>query len=46
MGMQVGSSAAGDAEPIVDMNTTPLIDVMLVLLVMPSPSRSSFTRST
>jgi biopolymer transport protein ExbD len=31
--MQVGAST-GDAEPIVDMNTTPLIDVMLVLLVM------------
>jgi biopolymer transport protein ExbD len=26
--------AAGDADPITDINTTPLIDVMLVLLVM------------
>jgi biopolymer transport protein ExbD len=33
MAMQVGGPA-GDDEPIVDMNTTPLIDVMLVLLVM------------
>ncbi len=34
MGMQVG--AAGGAEPdvMVDINTTPLIDVMLVLLIM------------
>jgi biopolymer transport protein ExbD len=28
------SAPAGDAEPIMDINTTPLIDVMLVLLVM------------
>jgi biopolymer transport protein ExbD len=35
MGMNIGSSAAGgDPEPIMDINTTPLIDVMLVLLVM------------
>jgi biopolymer transport protein ExbD len=35
MGMQVGSVSGGDdAEPIMDINTTPLIDVMLVLLVM------------
>ena len=34
MGMNVGSSSGGDAEPIMDINTTPLIDVMLVLLVM------------
>lgn len=34
MGMQVGAPASGDAEPIMDINTTPLIDVMLVLLVM------------
>ncbi|MEX8518300.1 MAG: ExbD/TolR family protein [Leptothrix sp. (in: b-proteobacteria)] len=35
MAMQIGAaSGSGDAEPIVDMNTTPLIDVMLVLLVM------------
>ena len=35
MSMQVGSSDDGDeAEVMLDMNTTPLIDVMLVLLVM------------
>ena len=35
MGMNVGSSSGdGDAEPMMDVNTTPLIDVMLVLLVM------------
>jgi biopolymer transport protein ExbD len=35
MGMNVGqSSGGGDPEPIMDINTTPLIDVMLVLLVM------------
>jgi biopolymer transport protein ExbD len=34
MGMNVGSSSGGDAEPLVEMNTTPLIDVMLVLLIM------------
>jgi biopolymer transport protein ExbD len=35
MGMNIGSSGA-DAEPevMMDINTTPLIDVMLVLLVM------------
>jgi len=32
MAMQVGGH--GDDEPMMDMNTTPLIDVMLVLLVM------------
>lgn len=32
MAMSVG--AAGADEPIMDMNTTPLIDVMLVLLIM------------
>lgn len=32
MGMSVGSS--GSDEPMMDVNTTPLIDVMLVLLVM------------
>ncbi len=31
MGMSVGGSSDG---PMVDMNTTPLIDVMLVLLIM------------
>jgi biopolymer transport protein ExbD len=33
MSMNVGS-ASGDNEPMVEMNTTPLIDVMLVLLIM------------
>ena len=33
MAMQVGASG-GDDEPMVDINTTPLIDVMLVLLIM------------
>jgi biopolymer transport protein ExbD len=33
MGMNVGSSS-GEAEPMMDVNTTPLIDVMLVLIVM------------
>ena len=32
MAMNLGSG--GDQEPIMDINTTPLIDVMLVLLVM------------
>jgi len=35
MGMQMNTAASGaDDEPIMDVNTTPLIDVMLVLLVM------------
>jgi biopolymer transport protein ExbD len=35
MGMNIGNASAGaDPEPIMDINTTPLIDVMLVLLVM------------
>lgn len=35
MGMNVGSSSAsGEPEVLMDVNTTPLIDVMLVLLVM------------
>jgi biopolymer transport protein ExbD len=34
MGMNVGSSATGDAEVMIDVNTTPLIDVMLVLIIM------------
>ena len=36
MGMNLGSDAGGSGEPqeIVDINTTPLIDVMLVLLIM------------
>jgi biopolymer transport protein ExbD len=35
MAMTIGSdSGSGDPEVIVDINTTPLIDVMLVLLIM------------
>src|SRR5438045_816110 len=34
MAMQVGPGASGDPEVMVDINTTPLIDVMLVLLIM------------
>ncbi|HEX4779524.1 MAG TPA: biopolymer transporter ExbD [Usitatibacter sp.] len=34
MAMNVGSGASGDPEVMVDINTTPLIDVMLVLLIM------------
>jgi biopolymer transport protein ExbD len=34
MGMNVGNGSGDDSEPIMDINTTPLIDVMLVLLVM------------
>jgi len=35
MGMNVGSSRPGaDPEPMMDINTTPLIDVMLVLIIM------------
>ncbi|MCU0775816.1 MAG: biopolymer transporter ExbD [Ideonella sp.] len=36
MGMNVGSplGGSGDPEPMVEINTTPLIDVMLVLLIM------------
>jgi biopolymer transport protein ExbD len=34
MGMSVGNSSGDNAEPMVEMNTTPLIDVMLVLLIM------------
>lgn len=33
MGMNIGSSS-GESEPIMDINTTPLIDVMLVLIIM------------
>ena len=32
--MAMSVSAGGKGEPMVDMNTTPLIDVMLVLLIM------------
>ena len=34
MGMQVGSGSGDDADVMVDINTTPLIDVMLVLIIM------------
>lgn len=34
MAMNVGSSGSGEPEVMMDINTTPLIDVMLVLLVM------------
>lgn len=35
MGMNIGSGRAGaDPEPMMDINTTPLIDVMLVLIIM------------
>src|SRR5258708_45382 len=34
MAMNVGSGSGGDPEVMVDINTTPLIDVMLVLLIM------------
>lgn len=34
MGMNVGSGGTTEDEGIVDINTTPLIDVMLVLLIM------------
>src|SRR5215510_5394667 len=34
MGMNLGSSGSGEPEVMLDINTTPLIDVMLVLLIM------------
>ncbi len=34
MAMHVGTTGTVEQEPIMDINTTPLIDVMLVLLVM------------
>ena len=34
MGGKVGDSGGGAGAPLVELNTTPLIDVMLVLLVM------------
>ncbi len=34
MGMSVGSGSGKEPEPMMEINTTPLIDVMLVLLVM------------
>ncbi len=32
--MAIGARTVGEGEPIIDMNTTPLIDVLLVLLIM------------
>ena len=34
MGMNIGSSSSAEPEVMMDINTTPLIDVMLVLLIM------------
>ena len=34
MAMNLGSSGGGDPEVMMDINTTPLIDVMLVLIIM------------
>src|ERR1700690_824955 len=34
MAMNVGPGGSGDMDIMIDINTTPLIDVMLVLLVM------------
>jgi biopolymer transport protein ExbD len=34
MSMNVGSASGGEPEVMIDINTTPLIDVMLVLLIM------------
>ena len=34
MGMNVGTGSSDEPEVMIDMNTTPLIDVMLVLLIM------------
>ena len=34
MAMNVGSSSSGEPEVMMDINTTPLIDVMLVLIIM------------
>ena len=34
MGMTVGSGGSGDPDVMIDINTTPLIDVMLVLIIM------------
>ncbi len=34
MAMNVGSGGSADPEMLVDINTTPLIDVMLVLIIM------------
>jgi len=34
MAMNIGTNDSDDPDVIVDINTTPLIDVMLVLLIM------------
>ena len=34
MGMNIGSGNSSEPEVMIDMNTTPLIDVMLVLIIM------------
>ena len=34
MAMNVGSSSGGEPDVMMDINTTPLIDVMLVLIIM------------
>ena len=34
MGMSVSSGSSGDAAPMAEINVTPLIDVMLVLLII------------
>ena len=34
MAMNVGSNSGGDPDVMMDINTTPLIDVMLVLIIM------------
>jgi biopolymer transport protein ExbD len=34
MGMNLGNSSSEEPEVMIDMNTTPLIDVMLVLIIM------------
>ena len=36
MAMAVGGAGDGDPEVMIDINTTPLIDVMLVLIIMSS----------
>ncbi len=34
MSMNVGSGSGGEPEPMIEMNMTPMIDVMLVLIIM------------
>lgn len=34
MGMNISSGSGGDPEPMMEMNMTPMIDVMLVLIIM------------